>query len=308
MADIFDSVLETIGRTPLVRINKLNDSSAAVMVKLEARNPGGSVKDRAALAMIEAAEKRGVLTPGAVIIEPTSGNTGIGLAVAAAVKNYRLILTMPDSMSIERRKLLAAFGAELILTPGSEGMAGAVARAEALRDATPGAWIPQQFDNQDNAAAHYFTTAPEIWQDTDGKVDVFVACVGTGGTVSGIGRFLKEKNPAVIIAAVEPAESPLLSGGTAAPHKIQGIGANFIPQVFDRSVVDMIIPVSADDAGAAARNAAKKEGMLIGISGGAALSAALELAAKPEFAGKNIVALMPDSGERYLSSWLYDEK
>ncbi|MCQ2379272.1 MAG: cysteine synthase A, partial [Victivallaceae bacterium] len=301
------NALDLIGNTPLVRINALNEGKALVLAKMESRNPGGSSKDRIGIAMIEAAEARGDLRPGALIIEPTSGNTGIGLALAAAIKGYRLILTMPDSMSIERRKLLAAFGAELVLTDGALGMAGAIAEAEKLRDANPGAWIPQQFENPDNCAAHRKSTAEEIWRDTDGKIDVFVAGVGTGGTLSGVAGVLKERRPEVQIVAVEPADSPRLTGGNAAPHKLQGIGANFIPSVLDVKRIDRVFDVRHEDAGRIARLAAKREGLLIGISGGAALFAALELAKEEKFAGKTIVALMPDSGERYLSSWLFDE-
>ncbi len=306
MANILPDILASIGKTPLVRINKLNQSSASVLVKVEYFNPAGSVKDRVGLAMIEDAEELGILAPGALIIEPTSGNTGIGLALACAVKGYKLILTMPDTMSVERRKLLAAYGAELVLTPGAEGMAGAVAEAERIRDAHPGSFIPQQFNNPSNSACHECTTGVEIWNDTDGHVDAFVAGVGTGGTITGIGRALKMRNPDVKIIAVEPAGSPLLSQGKSGPHKIQGIGANFIPKVLDRSVLDEIIPVRHEDAGRVARSAATQEGLLIGISSGAALWAALELAKRPGYAGKNIVALLPDSGERYLSSWLFE--
>lgn len=306
MANILPDILASIGKTPLVRINKLNQSSASVLVKVEYFNPAGSVKDRVGLAMIEDAEELGILAPGALIIEPTSGNTGIGLALACAVKGYKLILTMPDTMSVERRKLLAAYGAELVLTPGAEGMAGAVAEAERIRDAHPGSFIPQQFNNPSNSACHECTTGVEIWNDTDGHVDAFVAGVGTGGTITGIGRALKMRNPDVKIIAVEPADSPLLSQGKSGPHKIQGIGANFIPKVLDRSVLDEIIPVRHEDAGRVARSAATQEGLLIGISAGAALWAALELAKRPGYAGKNIVALLPDSGERYLSSWLFE--
>lgn len=300
------NILETIGRTPLVEISeKLNKGGARVLAKVEFFNPGGSVKDRVAVSMIEAAERDGTLRPGATIIEPTSGNTGVGLALASAVKGYHLILTMPDTMSIERRKLAAAYGAEIVLTPGAEGMKGAIAKAEALRDATPGAVILQQFENPDNAPAHYRATGPEIWAGTNGEIAAFVAGVGTGGTITGTGRFLKEQNPAVRIVAVEPDTSAVLSGGAPGPHKLQGIGAGFIPKVLDRSVLDEIVTVKAEDAGAAARAAAAKEGLLVGISSGAALHAALELAKRPEFDGKTIVALLPDTGERYLSTWLF---
>lgn len=306
MAKIFENMLSIIGNTPLVKITKLNKSSANVFVKLESANPAGSAKDRVAAAMVEDAEKRGILTPGAVIVEPTSGNTGIGLALVAAVKGYKLILTMPDTMSIERRKLLAAYGAKIVLTPGAEGMSGSIKKAREILSQTPGAFMPGQFDNPANPKSHYCSTGVEIWQDSDGKIDAFVAGVGTGGTLSGTGKFLKEKNPEIKIIAVEPADSPLLSKGVAGPHKIQGIGANFIPQTFDRNICDEIITVSSSDAGNTARAAATQEGMLIGISGGAALYAALTLAQRPEYTDKNICILIPDSGERYLSSWLFE--
>ncbi|MBO5693987.1 MAG: cysteine synthase A [Lentisphaeria bacterium] len=307
MEKIKNSILETVGSTPLVRINSLNTGVAEVLVKVESRNPGGSVKDRVGIAMVEDAEKRGLIKPGACIVEPTSGNTGIGLAVAAAVKGYKLILTMPDTMSIERRKLLAAFGAKIELTPGAEGMSGAIARAKEILAENPGSWMPQQFENPANPAAHYAATGPEIWDDCGGRIDLFVAGVGTGGTLSGVAKYLKEKDPAVQVVAVEPADSPLLSGGTAGPHKLQGIGANFIPATLDRSCVDRVIPVTDQDAGETARSCAAREGILIGISGGAALYAALTLSAEPENSGKRIVVLLPDSGERYLSSWLFAE-
>ena len=307
MAKIYENILGTIGNTPLVRISRLNTSSAEVVAKLESFNPGSSAKDRPGLAMIEAAEKAGLLKPGALIIEPTSGNTGIGLAVAAAVKGYRLCLTMPDTMSIERRKLLAAYGAEIVLTPGAEGMTGAIARAEELKNSNPGSFIPQQFSNPANADAHERSTGPEILADTDGDVAALVAGVGTGGTLTGTARFLVKHIPGIRIVAVEPADSPLLSEGKAAPHKLQGIGANFIPEVLDVKLLDRIIPVTAEDAGRTAREAAVREGILMGISGGAALYAALELAKEKEFAGKRIVVIIPDSGERYLSTWLFAE-
>ena len=306
MAKIFSDILETIGRTPLVRINKLNSSQAEVVAKVESFNPGSSAKDRPGLAMIEAAEKAGLLAPGALIIEPTSGNTGIGLAIAAAIKGYKLCLTMPDTMSVERRKLLAAYGAEICLTPGAEGMTGAIAKAEELRKNNPGSFIPGQFDNPANADAHEKTTGPEILADTDGEIAALVAGVGTGGTLTGTARFLRRHVPDLQVIAVEPDESPVLSGGKAAPHKLQGIGANFVPAVLDTGLLDRIIPVSAADAGRTAREAAAKEGLLIGISGGAALFAALELAKEPAFAGKRIVVILPDSGERYLSTWLFE--
>ena len=306
MGHIADNVAELIGRTPLVRINRLNDGNAEIIVKLESANPGGSVKDRVGLAMIEEAEKSGALRPGALIIEPTSGNTGIGLALAAAVKGYRLILTMPETMSIERRKLLAAYGAEVVLTDGARGMQGAIDKAEEIHNANPGSFIPQQFANPANPAAHLAATGPEIWNDTDGKIDAFVAGVGTGGTITGIGRFLKEHNPGIRIIAIEPDTSAVLSGKPAGAHKLQGIGAGFVPAVLDRSVIDEVVPVSAEAAGETARKCARTEGILIGISGGAALSVALEMSRKPEWRGKTIVVLLPDSGERYLSTWLFD--
>lgn len=307
MSQIANTILEKIGNTPLVKINKLNAGAAEVDVKVEYFNPGGSVKDRVGLAMIEAAEKSGRIQPGALLIEPTSGNTGIGLALAAAVKGYKLILTMPETMSIERRKLLAAYGAELVLTPGAAGMKGAIEKAQQLCAAHPGSFIPQQFENPANPAKHRATTAEEIWSDTDGKVDAFVAGVGTGGTVTGVGEVLKAKNPAVKIIAVEPADSPVLAGGKPGPHKLQGIGAGFVPKVMNLSIVDEIFPVTTDQAGDTARQAARQEGLLIGISSGAALYAALKLSERPEFAGKRIVALAPDCGERYLSSWLFEQ-
>ena len=304
--NIANTVLERIGGTPLVRINKLGPTNAEVVAKVEFFNPGGSVKDRIALAMIEAAEKGGLLKPGALIIEPTSGNTGVGLALVAAVKGYKLILTMPETMSIERRKLAAAYGAEIVLTAGVDGMKGAIAKALELQKQYPGSFIPQQFENPANPAYHQLTTGPEIWQDTDGKVDALVAGVGTGGTLTGTGEYLKAKNPDIKIYAVEPDTSPVLSGGTPGPHKIQGIGAGFVPKVLKTDLITGVITVSAENAGKTAREAAAKEGLLVGISSGAALYAALELAQKPEFAGKRIVALLPDTGERYLSTWLFE--
>lgn len=308
MSRIAATILEEIGNTPLVRINKLNTGKAEILVKVESFNPGSSVKDRIALGMVEAAEKAGVLKPGALIIEPTSGNTGIGLALVAAVKGYHLILTMPETMSIERRKLLAAYGAEVVLTDGAAGMKGAIAKAEELHAANPGSVIPQQFDNPANPAYHRKTTAEEIWRDADGKVDAFIAGVGTGGTLTGVGEVLKERNPNVKLYAVEPDASPVLSGGKPGPHKIQGIGAGFVPKVLDTKIIDAIVPVSAEDAGRTARAAAKQEGLLVGISSGAALYVALELSKKPEYAGKRIVVLLPDTGERYLSTWLFEEQ
>ncbi len=308
MEKIYRSLTELIGHTPLLEITHIEQEerlSARVLVKLESFNPGGSVKDRAALSLIETAERDGRLRPGSLIIEPTSGNTGIGLAWIAAVKGYTLVLTMPETMSLERRKLLQALGARLVLTPGSEGMAGAIRKAEELRDATPGAFIPQQFENPANPAAHVHTTAEEIWADTDGKVDIFVASVGTGGTLSGTARGLKAHRPDLKAVAVEPEASPVLSGGKPGPHKIQGIGAGFVPGNFDRSVVDEIVRVKDDDAIRASRRLARSEGLLAGISSGAALHAALEIARRPENEGKTIVALLPDTGERYLSTQLY---
>ena len=307
MSNIAENILEKIGGSPLVEISdRLNQGGARVLAKVEYFNPGGSVKDRIALAMIDEAEKSGALNPGATIIEPTSGNTGVGLALVSAVRGYHLILTMPETMSIERRKLAAAYGAEIVLTPGEAGMKGAIAKAEELRDSTPGAVILQQFENPANPAFHYRTTGPEIWAETGGEIAAFVAGVGTGGTVTGTGKFLKERNPAVRIVAVEPDTSAVLSGKQPGPHKIQGIGAGFTPKVLDVSILDEVIPVAAENAGAVARSAAAKEGLLVGISSGAALWAALELAKREEFAGKTIVALLPDTGERYLSTWLYE--
>ena len=303
---IYADILEKIGRTPLVRISKLNRGNAEVLVKVESFNPAGSVKDRIAIGMIEAAEKAGKIAPGALIIEPTSGNTGIGLALVAAVKGYRLILTMPDTMSIERRKLLAAYGAELVLTEGALGMKGAIAKAEELAQTHPGSFIPQQFDNPANPEYHKHTTAEEIWQDAGGRVDAFVAGVGTGGTLTGVGEVLKARNPDVKLIAVEPSDSPVLSGGRPGPHKIQGIGAGFVPSVLDTQIIDEIFPVGAEEAGDTARAAAKQEGLLVGISSGAALFVALELSKRPEYAGKRIIALLPDTGERYLSGWLFN--
>lgn len=307
MSSTSKSILDRVGRTPLVEISgKLNKGAARVLAKVEFFNPGGSVKDRIALAMVEAAERDGTLKPGATIIEPTSGNTGVGLALVSAVRGYHLILTMPETMSIERRRLAAAYGAEIVLTPGTAGMKGAIEKANELRDATPGAVILQQFENPANPAYHYRATGPEIWEATGGDVAAFVAGVGTGGTITGTGKFLKEKNPAVKIVAVEPDASPVLSGGRPGPHKIQGIGAGFVPKVLDTALLDEIAAVSAEDAGETARAAAAKDGLLVGISSGAALFAALELAKRTEYAGKTIVVLLPDTGERYLSTWLFD--
>ena len=302
MGKIYSSAEELIGGTPLLELRHLH-SGARVLAKLERTNPGGSVKDRVAVAMVNDAESRGILKPGATIIEPTSGNTGIGLALVAAVRGYKAIIVMPDSMSVERQKLLAAYGAQLVLTPGAEGMKGAIAKAEQLAKDIPGSFIAGQFENPANAQAHYNTTGPEIWQDTDGQVDIFVAGVGTGGTVTGTGRYLKEKNPQVQVVAVEPADSPLLSGGQAGPHGLQGIGANFIPQVLDTAVYDRVFSVTQQQAHEAARLLAQKEGILAGISSGAALHAAMEVA--NENPGKTIVVLLPDTGDRYLSTALF---
>ena len=290
-----------IGSTPLVDLSDLANGNAIVLGKYEATNPGGSIKDRIAKAIVEDAEKKGLLAPGGTIIEPTSGNTGVGLAMIAAQRGYKLILTMPETMSIERRKLAAAYGAEIVLTPGAEGMKGAIAKADELHDATPGSIIAGQFVNPANPQAHYETTGPEIWGDTEGTVDALVAGVGTGGTISGTAKFLKEKNPAVYATAVEPAESPVLSGGKPGGHKIQGIGAGFVPKNYDASVVDEVLPVASADAIATKKQLSEKLGLLVGISAGAAVNAALQLAARPEFAGKTVVAILPDTGERYLS-------
>ena len=308
MARIARQLTALVGNTPLLEFSNFNASKglkAQVIGKLEYFNPAGSVKDRIALAMIEDAEAKGLLKPGATIIEPTSGNTGVGLAFVSASKGYKLILTMPDTMSAERRNLLKALGARLVLTPGAEGMKGAIAKAEELRDATPGSIILQHFENPANPAVHIRTTAEEIWRDTDGKVDLFVAGVGTGGTVSGVGAGLKAHNPNVQIVAVEPSDSPVLSGGKPGPHKIQGIGAGFIPKTYNGEVVDKILQVTNDDAIRTSRELAGKEGLLVGISSGAAVYAAVELAKLPENEGKTIVALLPDTGERYLSTVLY---
>lgn len=308
MKKIVNSVLELVGDTPMVELERLGRDAGAVarvVAKVELFNPAGSVKDRVALAMVERAEADGTLRPGATIIEPTSGNTGVGLALVSALKGYRLILTMPETMSVERRRLVAAYGAKVVLTPGAEGMKGAIARAQALREEIPGSVILQQFENPANPARHYRTTAEEIWRDTEGGIDLFVAGVGTGGTVSGIGRRLKELNPAVRIAAVEPASSPVLSGGAPGAHKIQGIGAGFVPGNYDPSVVDLVVPVADDEAIATARLLASREGLLVGISSGAAAYAALQLAKREEYRGKTIVVLLPDTGERYLSTLLY---
>jgi cysteine synthase A len=303
--EIFKDLANSVGDTPLVRLNRFGAGCAAeIVVKLESANPLGSVKDRIAVAMIEAAEAANLLSPQTVIIEPTSGNTGIGLAFVCAHRGYRLILAMPETMSIERRKLLAYLGAELVLTPGAAGMKGAIARAQELLHEHESAWMPNQFENPANPAMHYRTTGPEIWRQTDGTVDIFVAGVGTGGTITGTGRFLKEQNPAVRVIAVEPSASPVLSGGQPGPHKIQGIGAGFIPKILDQQLIDEVVQISNEEAMAAARRLAQLEGILCGISSGAAAVAAQKIAARPESRGKRIVVLLPDTGERYLSTEL----
>ena len=310
MAKIYTSAAGLIGRTPLLELTNLEKKyglKARILAKLEYLNPAGSVKDRIALAMIEDAEKKGLLTPQSVIIEPTSGNTGIGLASVAAARGYRIIIVMPDSMSVERRQLMKAYGAELVLTPGAQGMKGAIAKADELAAEIPHSFIPGQFVNPANPEAHYTTTGPEIWEDTDGTVDAFVAGVGTGGTITGIGRYLREKNPAVRIVAVEPKTSAVLSTGVAGKHGIQGIGAGFVPAVLDTGVYDEIIPVADEDACATGRLVGKNEGVLVGISSGAAVWAALQLAQRPEMAGKTIVVLLPDTGDRYLSGPMFAE-
>jgi cysteine synthase A len=305
---IYDNITQTVGGTPLVKLQKLSQwLKATVLVKMESHNPLGSVKDRIGIAMIEAAEKNGELNPGATIVEPTSGNTGIALAFACAAKGYKLILTMPETMSMERRKLLAALGAELILTPGSDGMPGAIQKAEELTGEISNAMMPQQFDNAANPEIHRKTTAVEIWDDTEGSVDLFVAGVGTGGTLTGVGRALKERKADVKVVAVEPVDSPVLSGGEPGPHQIQGIGAGFIPTNLDTNLVDEVIQIRSEDAGATSRRLAKEEGILCGISAGGNVWAALELAKRPENEGKTIVTIICDTGERYLSTWLFDE-
>ena len=308
MSKIYTSLDELVGKTPLLELTRLErrySLNARLLAKLEYLNPAGSVKDRVAKAMLDDAEERGILQPDSVIIEPTSGNTGIGLAAIAATRGYRVILVMPDTMSIERRQLLAAYGAKLELTPGSQGMNGAIRRAEELAKETPHSFIPGQFVNPQNPAAHKASTGPEIWEDTDGEVDIFVAGVGTGGTVTGVGQYLKEKNPAVKIVAVEPADSPVLSGGKAGPHKLQGIGAGFVPEILDTEIYDEIITVKTEDAFRIGRELGRTEGVLAGISSGAALWAAIEVAKRPENEGKTIVALLPDTGDRYLSTPLF---
>ena len=306
---IYPSIEQLVGGTPLLELRKYGPAAQAggtLLAKLEYLNPAGSVKDRAALAMILDAEERGILRPGSSIIEPTSGNTGIGLAAIGIPRGYRVILTMPDSMSLERRKLLAAYGAELVLTPGSEGMAGAIRKAEELAAALPGSLVPGQFSNPANAAAHYRTTGPEIWEDTGGALDTFVAGVGSGGTITGVGRYLKEKNPSIQVVAVEPAGSPVLSGGQAGPHGLQGIGGGFVPEVLDTGIYDQVVQISEADAYAAARLLARTEGILVGISSGAALWAATLLSRQPAWSGRRIAVLLPDTGDRYLSTPLFE--
>ncbi|MBO6217259.1 MAG: cysteine synthase A [Prevotella sp.] len=308
MAQIAKQLTELIGNTPLLELNKFSKAKnieTPIIAKIEYFNPGGSVKDRIALAMIEDAETKGLLKPGATIIEPTSGNTGVGLALVSAVKGYKLILTMPDTMSVERRNLVKAYGAEVRLTPGKDGMPGAIRAAEALRDSIPGSIILQQFENQANPAKHYATTGPEIWKQTDGEVDIFVGGVGTGGTISGVAKYLKEQKPDVKIIAVEPLSSPVLNGGKSGPHKIQGIGAGFVPKTYDATLIDEVFDVENDNAIRTGREIAQQEGLLVGISAGAALYAASEIARRPENKGKKIVVLLPDTGERYLSTVLY---
>lgn len=310
MAKIYENITELIGGTPLIEVKgyeKKNDLDSKIVVKLESKNPGGSVKDRIANAMITAAEEAGELKPGSVIIEPTSGNTGIGLASVGAARGYRVILVMPETMSVERRQLMQAYGAELVLTEGAKGMKGAIAKAEELAKEIPNSFIPQQFENAANPAVHKATTGPEIWDATDGKVDIFVAGVGTGGTVTGVGEYLKSKNPEIEVVAVEPKDSPVLEGGSPGPHKIQGIGAGFVPGVLNTEIYNEVIPISNEQAFAAARELARTDGILAGISSGAALAAATELAKRPENKGKMIVALLPDTGERYLSTGVYND-
>ncbi|MFA5148128.1 MAG: cysteine synthase A [Candidatus Omnitrophota bacterium] len=308
MGRIFDDIIETIGNTPLVRINRMSrGSGAAILAKLESFNPLSSIKDRVGAAMIEAAEEKGLIDEGSVIIEPTSGNTGVALAFVCASKGYRLILTMPETMSVERRQLLKILGAEIVLTEGAKGMKGAIDKSKELAKQTPKSYIPDQFANPENPGIHRRTTAEEIWKDTGGKVDILVAGVGTGGTLTGVGEVLKKRNPGVRIIAVEPKDSPVLSGGKPGAHRLQGIGAGFVPEVLNTKIIDEIIQVASEDAGAVSRRLAKEEGILAGISCGAAMWAALEVAKRPESAGKTIVVILPDTGERYLSTWLFQE-
>lgn len=305
---IYGNIQDLIGKTPLIRLSQFEERhrlSATVLAKTERFNPGGSIKDRAAKAMLDEAETAGILKPGGTVIEPTSGNTGIGLAMLTAVRGYKLVIVMPDTMSIERRNLMKAYGAELVLSDGKKGMSGAIAKAEEIAESTPGSLIIGQFINPANARAHYLTTGPEIWKDTDGKIDILIAGVGTGGTITGTGRYLKEKNPAVRIIAVEPEASPVLSGGTAGPHKVQGIGAGFIPDILDTAVYDEVIRVSDEDALAFGRDSARKDGLLVGISSGAALKAAAVVAARPENKNRTVVVILPDTGERYLSTAMF---
>ena len=308
MARIFDDITKTVGNTPLVKINKLNTSKGVtILAKLESFNPLSSVKDRIGVALIEDAEKKGLIKKGTTIIEPTSGNTGIALAFVSAAKGYRLILTMPETMSVERRQLLKILGAELVLTDGKLGMKGAIAKAEELQKEIAGSFIPQQFNNPANPEIHRKTTAEEIWNDTDGSVDIIIGGVGTGGTITGVGEALKKKKSSVKVIAVEPVDSPVLSGGASGPHKIQGIGAGFVPQIYNKDIIDEIIQVAHTDAGDTARRLAKEEGILVGISSGAALFAAISVAKRTEYAGKTIVVVLPDTGERYLSTWLFED-
>lgn len=305
---IYGNIQELIGKTPLIRLSRFEERhrlSATVLAKTELFNPGGSIKDRAAKAMLDEAEAAGVLKPGGTVIEPTSGNTGIGLAMLTAIRGYKLIIVMPDTMSIERRNLMKAYGAELVLSDGKKGMSGAIAEAEAIRDSTPGSLIIGQFTNPANARAHYLTTGPEIWSETEGKVDILIAGVGTGGTITGTGHYLKEKNPAIKVVAVEPDSSPVLSGGAAGPHKVQGIGAGFVPDILDTAVYDEIIRVGDEDALTFGRDSARKDGLLVGISSGAALKAAAVVASRPENKNKTIVVILPDTGERYLSTAMF---